>query len=147
MSPPASEIVAYLDHELDIARFRDYGPNGLQVPGAEHVERVATAVSSTLETFEAAAAYGAQLLVVHHGLFWGGGPLVVDRVLRRRLETLFRADMGLAAYHLPLDAHPTLGNNARLAAALNVHVDGWFVEERGAPLALHGTLPDVMTCD
>src|SRR4051795_10999749 len=99
MSVAATEILDLLHAELQVDRFRDYGPNGLQVPGAEHVERVATAVSSTLETFEAAATYGAQLLVVHHGLFWGGGPLVIDRVLRRRLETLFRADIGLAAYH------------------------------------------------
>src|SRR5919202_6705495 len=103
MSAPAAEILAFLHEQLEIDRFRDYGPNGLQVPGAERVERVATAVSSTLETFEAAPAFGAQLLVVHHGLFWDGGPLVIDRLLRRRLETLFRADIGLAAYHLPLD--------------------------------------------
>src|SRR5690242_15542961 len=105
MSVSSAEVVGFLDAELDISRFRDYGPNGLQVPGAAKVQRVATAVSSTLETFRAAAEYGAQLLVVHHGLFWGRGHTVIDAMLKRRLQTLFDADIGLAAYHLPLDAH------------------------------------------
>jgi dinuclear metal center YbgI/SA1388 family protein len=147
MSAPSRQIVAFLDAELDIGRFRDYGPNGLQVPGAENAERVATAVSSTLETFENAAAYGAQLLVVHHGLFWGAGPLAVDAMLKRRLQVLFDHDIGLAAYHLPLDAHQTLGNNARIASELGLDVQGWFAESRGAPLAVHGTLAEPTTAD
>src|SRR4051794_39218512 len=147
MSTAATEIVSFLDAELDISRFRDYGPNGLQVPGDDSVDRVATAVSSTLETFENAAQLGAQLLVVHHGLFWGAGPLVVDRLLKRRLQVLFAAGIGLAAYHLPLDAHPSLGNNAQLASALGLTVDGWFFESRGAPLAVHGRLAEPVTSE
>jgi dinuclear metal center YbgI/SA1388 family protein len=142
VSASSRDVVGFLDAELDIGRFRDYGPNGLQVPGADAVSLVATAVSSTLETFADAAALGAQLLVVHHGLFWGAGPLLVDPMLKRRLKVLFDHDIGLAAYHLPLDAHPTLGNNARIAAELRLQVDGWFAESRGAPLAVHGTLPE-----
>jgi dinuclear metal center YbgI/SA1388 family protein len=141
------EVVAFLDSELDIGRFRDYGPNGLQVPGAESVSLVATAVSSTLETFSNAAALGAQLLVVHHGLFWGAGPLVVDAMVKRRLQVLFEHDIGLAAYHLPLDGHPSLGNNARIAAELGLQVEGWFAQSRGAPLAVHGILAEPTTAE
>jgi dinuclear metal center YbgI/SA1388 family protein len=147
MSTSAREIVGFLDAELEISRFRDYGPNGLQVPGAAEVSLVATAVSSTLETFSNAAAVGAQLLVVHHGLFWGAGPLLVDPLLKRRLTVLFDHDIGLAAYHLPLDAHPTLGNNARIAAELGLQVDGWFAESGGAPIAVHGTLAEPTTSE
>jgi dinuclear metal center YbgI/SA1388 family protein len=140
MSAHRDEILALLDAELEIGRFRDYGPIGLQVIGAERVSRVAVAVSSTLEVFERAAAFGAQLLLVHHGLFWNADVRVVDALMRRRLETLFRADITLAAYHLPLDAHPVLGNNAGLARLLGVEPEGWFMDERGAPIAVRGPL-------
>ena len=135
---PRDEILAYLDRELEIGRFRDYGPIGLQVAGRDDVTRVALAVSSTLEVFEAAAAFGADLLLVHHGLFWDGDSRVVDDVLRRRLEVLFHAGITLAAYHLPLDAHRELGNNAQLARVLGVAVDGWFMDDHGAPIAVRG---------
>ena len=84
---------------------------------------------------------------MHHGLFWGAGPLLVDPLLKRRLKVLFDHDIGLAAYHLPLDAHPTLGNNARIAAELGLRVEGWFAESGGAPLAVHGTLPEPTTAE
>ncbi len=103
---PSADILAELDHLLDPARFEDYGPNGLQVPGAPQVDTVATGVSANLELFERAAAEKAQLLIVHHGLFWGTSPGPIDAALKRRLKILFDADIGLAAYHLPLDAHP-----------------------------------------
>ena len=104
--------------------------------------RVAAAVSSTLEMFEAAAAFGAELLVVHHGLFWDAdGRCSWTPSCKRRLKVLFAAD-GLAAYHLPLDGHRTLGNNAVLAGELGVRVDGWFDDSRGAALAVHGRLAE-----
>jgi dinuclear metal center YbgI/SA1388 family protein len=139
------EILAFLDRELEIERFRDYGPLGLQVAGRAEVARVALAVSSTLEVFEAAEAFGADLLIVHHGLFWDGDSRVVDDVMRHRLETLFRARMTLAAYHLPLDAHRELGNNAQLARVLGVAVDGWFMDDRGAPIAVRGHFLEPIT--
>src|SRR3954467_772485 len=106
MSVPRQDILRFLDDELEVRRYRDYGPIGLQVVGAEEVQRVAVAVSSTLEVFEQAASWGAHLLLVHHGLFWNADPRVVDAMLRRRLQVLFAADLTLAAYHLPLDGHP-----------------------------------------
>jgi dinuclear metal center YbgI/SA1388 family protein len=140
MTTRRDDILALLDAELEIARFRDYGPQGMQVAGREEVARVAVAVSSTLEVFEQAASFGADLLIVHHGLFWDGDSRVVDELMRRRLETLFAAGITLAAYHLPLDAHRTLGNNAELARVLGVEPEGWFLAERGAARAVRGRL-------
>jgi dinuclear metal center YbgI/SA1388 family protein len=138
MTATRDDILAYLDRELEVTRFRDYGPIGLQVAGRSGVARVALAVSSTLEVFEAAESARTDLLLVHHGLFWDGDSRVVDDLMRRRLETLFRAGITLAAYHLPLDAHRELGNNAQLARVLGVAVEDWFMDDRGAPLAARG---------
>ena len=140
MTAARDEIVAFLDAELETHRYRDYAPIGMQVIGAEQVERVASAVSSTLEIFERAAVEGAQLLLVHHGMFWDNEPRAIGAHLKRRLERLFASGITLAAYHLPLDGHPVIGNNARLAAELRVKVGGWFSEHGGIPLAVHGTL-------
>jgi dinuclear metal center YbgI/SA1388 family protein len=144
MTATRNDILVYLDRELEIARFRDYGPIGLQVAGRDAVARVALAVSSTLEVFEAAETEHADLLIVHHGLFWDGDSRVVDDLLRRRLETLFRAGITLAAYHLPLDAHRELGNNAQLARVLGVAVEDWFMDDRGAPIAARGRFLEPM---
>jgi dinuclear metal center YbgI/SA1388 family protein len=122
------EIIAYANELLDLGAFKDYGPQGLQVEGAEEVTRVVCAVSSSLELFERAAAAGAQLVVVHHGLLWENEPRVIDAHVRRRLQTLFDADINLAGYHLALDAHPEVGNNALLARELGVEVDGPFLD-------------------
>ena len=134
MPAAASDILRELDLLLEPERFDDYGPNGLQVPGAADVETVATGVSAHLELFELAAAERAQLLLVHHGIFWGTGPGPIDASLKRRLEVLFDAEIGLAAYHLPLDAHPTLGNNALLARELGAERIEPFAVHRGQPI-------------
>lgn len=126
------EIIAHLDARLDAAAFADYGPNGLQVPGAERVETVVSGVSASLELFERAAAAGAQLVLCHHGLFWGREPQALTRPAAARLRALLSADMSLAAYHLPLDAHPEIGNNALLADGLGAEADG------REPFAHHG---------
>ncbi len=118
MPASTTDLVAHLDELLDPGAFDDFGPNGLQVPGAEEVSTVATAVSASVGVFERAAAAGAQLVLVHHGLFWRGMPQHVDRALHRRLRPLFAHDLALAAYHLPLDAHPEVGNNALLLRGL-----------------------------
>jgi dinuclear metal center YbgI/SA1388 family protein len=115
---PTADILAELDRILEPARFEDYCVNGLQVPGPPQVHTLATGVSANAELFERAAVEQAQLLLVHHGLLWGSGVRAIDAILKRRLQLLFDADIALAAYHLPLDAHPELGNNALLARAL-----------------------------
>ncbi len=113
-----ADIVSWASELLESERFRDYGPNGLQVPGAAETGTVATGVSANLETIERARELGAGLVLVHHGLFWQGAPLGLSRPLAARLRALLGAEIGLAAYHLPLDAHPEIGNNALLADGL-----------------------------
>jgi dinuclear metal center YbgI/SA1388 family protein len=122
------DILAFADALLEVSRFPEYGRAGLQVLGADEVTTIGCGVSCSLELFERAAAAGAGLLLVHHGLFWRNEPLVVDRRLRGRLESLFAANMTLAAYHLALDAHPEIGNNALLAGLLGATRDGDFAE-------------------
>lgn len=118
MAASTAEIIAYLDHLLDPSAFSDYGPNGLQVPGKDEISVVATGVSAHAPLIEAAAAQGADLLLVHHGLFWSRQPMEITPVMHRRLKPLYAHEMALAAYHLPLDGHPAHGNNALLAGAL-----------------------------
>jgi len=127
------EIVAHADELLEVAKWPEFAPQGLQVVGSAQVTRIACGVSCSRELFERAVASGAELVLVHHGLFWRNEPLVVDARLRGRLETLFAGDASLVAYHLALDAHPALGNNAQLAERLGVRP-----EERFAGLGLGG---------
>ena len=140
MSASRDDILAFLDLELETTRYRDFGPIGLQVIGRDQVELVACAVSSSLEVFAEAARIGASMLLVHHGMFWDKDSRVVGPWMRRRLELLFAADITLAAYHLPLDGHQRIGNNALLAARLGVSVTGWCCDHYGVPLAVRGTL-------
>ena len=114
----AIDIIGTCDRVLQPESFTDYGPNGLQVPGREAVELVVTGVSATRALIERAVQLQAGLVLVHHGLFWNGQPAALTPVLAERLRALFKADVGLAAYHLPLDAHPEIGNNAILAERL-----------------------------
>ncbi len=138
------ELIAFLDELLDAGSWDDYGPNGLQVWGRDEVDVVATGVSAHRELFERAAATGAGLVLCHHGLFWGGGPMTVGPQLRRRLEALFAADASLAAYHLPLDAHPEVGNNALICEALGLKRGEAFAEVRGRPIGFVGRSSEAM---
>ncbi|MCW2968561.1 MAG: Nif3-like dinuclear metal center hexameric protein [Solirubrobacteraceae bacterium] len=126
MTADLDDLIGHLDALLKPESFDDYGPNGLQVPGAAKVGTVVTGVSAGSELFERAAAEGAELVLVHHGLFWNGPPRPLDRAAKRRLQLLFDHDMSLAAYHLPLDGHPEHGNNALLAEGLGAAVTGPF---------------------
>jgi dinuclear metal center YbgI/SA1388 family protein len=134
-------MLEYLDRLLTPGEFSDMAPNGLQVPGAETVAKVATGVSAGLELFERAADWGAELLVVHHGIFWDFHPRALGAQQKRRLEVLFEAKLNLAAYHLPLDAHPEVGNNALLRDLLGFQPDPQpFGEYRGRSIGARGTL-------
>jgi dinuclear metal center YbgI/SA1388 family protein len=128
------EILASADELLDVAAYPDYGPIGLQVVGADEVTSLACGVSSSRELFEHTASLGAQMVIVHHGLFWDRDPRVVDRRMKGRLKALFDGDITLAAYHLALDAHPELGNNALLARELGVDVEEAFDVGHGGSL-------------
>jgi dinuclear metal center YbgI/SA1388 family protein len=137
-----ADIVGELDRLLEPERFQDYCPNGLQVPGREALTTVATGVSAHLELFERARAEGAELVLAHHGLFWGTGPGPIDAALARRLRVLFEGDISLLAYHLPLDAHPVVGNNALLARALGAHELAPFAPHRGERIGCLAQFPD-----
>jgi dinuclear metal center YbgI/SA1388 family protein len=120
------EIVAYANTLLEVERWPEFAPPGLQVVGADEVTVLVCGVSSSRALFERAAAEAAEMVLVHHGLFWRNEPLVVDRRQRGRLEALFSANASLLAYHLALDAHPTLGNAAQLAARIGASPAGPF---------------------
>jgi dinuclear metal center YbgI/SA1388 family protein len=122
------EIIQFADELLETHRFPEYGTPGLQVLGADEVTKIACGVSCSVELFERAAKARAQLVIVHHGMFWRNEPVWIDRRQRGRLQALFAADLNLAAYHLALDAHPEIGNNALLADALAVEVERPFGE-------------------
>jgi dinuclear metal center YbgI/SA1388 family protein len=112
------EIVNFCDELLDAQSFEDYCPNGLQVPGRDEVKTIVSGVSASLELFERAAELDGDLILAHHGLIWGRTPTVIDRAAKRRLELLFSRDCSLLAYHLPLDGHSEIGNNALIAAEI-----------------------------
>jgi dinuclear metal center YbgI/SA1388 family protein len=134
------EVIGFLDTTLEIDRFRDYAPNGLQVEGAPDVERVVTGVSASAELIGRAVELGADLVVVHHGLVWGGGLAKIAGPLARRLKLLLGNDVSLAAYHLPLDKHVRLGNNVGLADAIALGPSREpFGDVRGTALGLCGT--------
>lgn len=115
---PLSELVNYLNDQLRIDRFADYCPNGLQVEACATVARVLTGVTASGALIEQAKAIRADVLLVHHGYFWKHEPAPLTGFKGRRIAELFRAGISLAAYHLPLDAHPLWGNNAQLGQRL-----------------------------
>jgi dinuclear metal center YbgI/SA1388 family protein len=119
------ELVNYLEELLQPGRFRDYCPNGLQVEGRPEIVRLVAGVTASQALIEAAVERDADAILVHHGWFWKGEDGRVTGIRRKRLGSLLAADINLLAYHLPLDAHPELGNNAQLALRL-----GWLPEGR-----------------
>lgn len=124
-----NELTQYLAQVLDINRFRDYCPNGLQVQGRERVRTLVSGVTASLALLEQAAALQADAVLVHHGYFWRGeDPRVVGQK-HARLKLLLQSDINLFAYHLPLDAHPEFGNNAQFGARLGLTASGRFGED------------------
>lgn len=132
-----AELEQYLDQVLEVSRFRDYCPNGLQVEGRAVVRSVVTGVTASLALLEAARDCGADTVLVHHGYFWRGEDARVTGTRRARLALLLAHDINLFAYHLPLDAHAGFGNNAELARLLELPVAGRFCEQE---IGMHGEL-------
>src|SRR3712207_3885612 len=126
-----TSVVEALDELLDPSSFADLGPNGLQVPRGADVRRVVTGVSAQRALIDRAIELDAQLLLVHHGLFWDFHPTGLTPMLAERLRPLFKHDVALAAYHIPLDAHPEMGNNAILAGRLGCEHHEPFGDFRG----------------
>ncbi|MBO0613704.1 Nif3-like dinuclear metal center hexameric protein [Thiothrix fructosivorans] len=117
-------LETYLNQLLNVSKFRDYAPNGIQVEGRAEIKRIVTGVSASQALLDAAVEQGADAILVHHGYFWKGESPVIRGMKKRRLMTLLKHDMSLLGYHLPLDAHPEFGNNVQLAQLLGIHVDG-----------------------
>ncbi len=136
------ELIRYLDKLLEAGRFRDYCPNGLQVEGRSEVQRLVAGVSATQALLDAAVARDADAILVHHGWFWRGEDGRVTGMRKTRLQKLLRHDLNLIAYHLPLDGHPELGNNAQLAKQF-----GWLVDDRfgDQDIGWVGRLPQPVT--
>ncbi|RMG28647.1 MAG: Nif3-like dinuclear metal center hexameric protein [Gammaproteobacteria bacterium] len=138
---PRDTLARYLDELLEVDRFQDYCPNGLQVQGRAEIRRIVGGVTASLALVEAAAAQQADALLVHHGWFWKGESPCVTGMKHARMQHLLAAGMNLFAYHLPLDAHPVHGNNAVLGRALGLAVEGGFGGRGGPDIALYGRLP------
>ncbi|WP_023639239.1 type 2 GTP cyclohydrolase I [Dickeya zeae] len=119
-----TELESLINGFLNVAAFQDYGPNGLQVEGRSDVQHIVTGVTACQALLDAAVAQQADAVLVHHGYFWRNEPAVVRGMKRQRLKTLLANDLNLYGYHLPLDAHPQIGNNAQLAAMLDIRVLG-----------------------
>jgi dinuclear metal center YbgI/SA1388 family protein len=141
------EILSFCHELLAPDSFQDYGPNGLQVPGGAEVSKLATGVSANRATLERAIAGGAQLVLCHHGLFWESQSRALTPTMAQRLRILLDAGVSLAAYHLPLDAHPEIGNNALLCERLEFEPAERFAEVKGAPIGLVGRSGDGVSAD
>ncbi|MBO0794881.1 MAG: Nif3-like dinuclear metal center hexameric protein, partial [Ktedonobacteraceae bacterium] len=140
------DIVHYLNTYLNIDAFRDYGPNGMQVIGKPSIRRVALGVSANLECFRLAVEGGADMLLVHHGLFWDNMSRRVGTMMKARLKMLFDQDISLLAYHLPLDAHAEVGNNVLWLQRLGFSLEGITLgESRGRAIGAIGTAPSRQT--
>jgi len=136
-----SELTSYLDTFLRVREVPDWGGalNGLQVDSPREVVRVAVAVDAAQSCIDRAVEWGADLLLVHHGLFWDGNVPVTGRRYRR-LRSILAAELAVYAAHLPLDVHPEVGNNAVLARELGIEPRGWFGDYKGTPVGVWGEL-------
>ncbi|MEO1268193.1 MAG: Nif3-like dinuclear metal center hexameric protein, partial [Myxococcota bacterium] len=135
-------LFAWIDETLETNLYKDYSPIGLQVEGAPTITKIALGVSAHLELIEKAAAWGAEALLVHHGFFWRGEPQVFRGWRKRRLKALLMHDISLGSYHLPLDGHPTLGNNAVLCDMLGVPRDARTPFAGRPPIGIVGRYPE-----
>lgn len=124
MSITNKALVKYLSDYLSVTKIRDYCPNGLQVEGKAHINTIVTGVTASQALIDAAIEHQADAIVVHHGYFWKGENPCVVGMKKHRLQALLSHDINLFAYHLPLDVHPTVGNNAQLAQRLDINVEG-----------------------
>jgi dinuclear metal center YbgI/SA1388 family protein len=147
VSIPRDELLRYLDRYLDGQRGRDFGPNGLQVEGKGEIRKVVTGVSACLELFTRARDTEADAVLVHHGLFWEGRPRTLTGFQYQRVAELIRAGINLFAYHLPLDRHAEVGNNAVAARAFGLEeIEPWGDYE-GLPVGCKGRFPEALPSD
>ncbi|QIO06513.1 Nif3-like dinuclear metal center hexameric protein [Acinetobacter shaoyimingii] len=141
------DIIQWCDQTLKSHEFKDYAPNGLQIEGKQQVNKILCAVSASQSAIEAAVEYGADMLLVHHGYFWKGEPYPITGMRGKRIKTLIQQDISLVGYHLPLDSHPTLGNNAAIADLLELEQIEQLDPSERNPIGNIGYLKQAMTPD
>lgn len=138
------DIESYLSTFLQIDKFKDYAPNGLQVEGKDNINCLVTGVTASLDLIEAAIAHNADAILVHHGYFWKNESPTIIGMKYQRIKALLDYDISLFGYHLPLDAHPELGNNAQLAKRLGITIEGAMNKEG---IGNYGVFDQAMTAD
>ena len=145
MSVALKDLVSYCNDYLSVDRFKDYCPNGLQVEGKSKVSKIVSGVTASQALIDAAVESGADLLLVHHGYFWKGEAEPLTGIKGNRIRTLMKNDISLLAYHLPLDAHPIVGNNAQLAKVIGIRTEDGM--DQGNPLSIGnvGSIPKPMS--
>jgi len=144
MAVPLSVLVDSANTLLRPGEFQDYAPNGLQVEGRESVSLLVSGVTASLALVDAAIEVGADAILVHHGYFWRGEDPCIVGMKGRRIRRLLQHDISLLAYHLPLDAHPTLGNNAQLAKQIGLSIKGGLQPLADFPIGNHGELAEAL---
>lgn len=140
-----TDVIQWCDKTLKSHEFKDYAPNGLQVEGSAEVKKILCAVTASQSAIDAAIQYGANMLLVHHGYFWKGEAYPITGMRGKRIKSLIKNDISLVGYHLPLDSHPTLGNNAAIADLLELeNIEALDPSERN-PIGNIGYLKQSMT--
>ncbi|XID74126.1 Nif3-like dinuclear metal center hexameric protein [Alkanindiges sp. WGS2144] len=142
-----NQLIAWCNQSLNTGVFKDYCPNGLQVEGRKQVSKLITAVTASQEVIDYAVSQQADALLVHHGYFWKGEPAPLTGIKGQRIKTLMQHDISLIAYHLPLDAHPVLGNNAALADLLDIQINGALDPSEAQPIGNIGQLAQPVTVE
>lgn len=140
-----NEIVDFLDEYLGAKTISDYAPQGLQVEGSAHVDKAVTGVSACMELFHAARDWGANAIIVHHGMFWDSEPRALRGSLRERVKFLLENDISLIGYHLPLDRHPEVGNNIQIVRKLDLASEEPFGAYKGVTLGYMARTRDEAT--
>lgn len=140
-----NELVQYCDTLLDVGAYQDYCPNGLQIEGRAEVMSIVAGVSASQALIDVALEQGANLLLVHHGYFWKGEAGPITGIKRNRIKALLENDVSLLAYHLPLDGHAELGNNAQLGKLWGIPVEGRFGSGPNGGLGMFGSLPQAVS--
>ncbi len=140
------DLLSYSNNVLEIERFNDYCPNGLQIEGKTEIKKIISGVTASQALIDAAIKEKADVLLVHHGYFWKGEDARIIGLKYKRVRSLIEAGINLLAYHLPLDAHPLYGNNAKLAEILDLNIAGSFPSGSDA-VGMYGTLKSPMSAD
>jgi dinuclear metal center YbgI/SA1388 family protein len=135
-----NKLEKYLDKLLSPSQIKDYAPNGLQIQGKDEITKIITGVTASQALIDKAIDEHADAILVHHGYFWKNEPYVIRGMKHKRIKALLDNDISLFAYHLPLDIHPTLGNNAQLATLLNIEVTGPLELGKELSIAIQGQL-------